>query len=151
MDGFVKFMERFLGMEDHGDEPRADMFLPDWLLIFGMILLLVGLVASIAAITILHIIILPIGIGIMIVGILAVLCWRNQTIRIISSTQFEYKTFMGRKIRYRFDEIRGIRENNDSMTLFVGNGKVHMESCAIFTQELADFIDEALVKMERVK
>jgi len=136
-------------MEDHGDKPRADMYLPDWLLLLGVFFLFVGLVIVIISITILHIIILPLGIGIMIVGVLAVLCWRNQSIRIVSSTEFEYKTFMGRKIRYRFDEIHGIRENNDSMTMFVGEGKVHIESCAIFTKELYKVLGETLRNIKK--
>ena len=150
MEGFVKLVERLLGMEDHGDNPRADMFLPDWLLLFGLFLILAGAAVSIGGLFFKNIIVPVIGVGVFVLGILAILCWRNQSIRIISSTQFEYTTFMGNKKIFRFDEIREIRQNSDSMTMFVGDGKVHMESCALFTEELANKLDEALERINGI-
>ena len=34
----VKMIEKLLGMTDRGDEPRADMFLPDRLLAMALVL-----------------------------------------------------------------------------------------------------------------
>ena len=82
-------------------------------------------------------------------GVAATLCWKNQTIRIIDEDTFEYSTFLGKKIRYRFSEIKKLRVNQDSMTLFVGNGKVHIEAMVVISQELMDKIDTALANRPR--
>ena len=37
-----------------------------------------------------------------------------------------------------------MRRNSDSMTLFVGEGKVHIESCAILSDRLVDRINKQL-------
>ena len=57
---------------------------------------------------------------------------------------FEYTTFLGNKKVYSFNEINGIRYNNDSMTLFIGDGKVHIESTAIITERLAERVNKQL-------
>ena len=126
--------------------PRADMFLPNWLMGFGIIL-------DIAAATFLILAFVSQVWGLLIgfvisglLGIAAWLCWKNQSIKIVDETRFEYTTFLGKKTVYRFSEIKKLRLNQDSFTLFVGNGKVHIESCARISQKLIDKIDEALEK-----
>ena len=140
----VKLGELILGKAFSEDEPRADMYLPIWLLAFGMILLIGGGFLGILAIMFFSI---GAGIGALVIGgtgITAILCWKNQTIRILSSDTFEYSTFFGNKTIYRFSDIKRLRQNRDSMTLFVSDGKVHMESCAIVTERLAKRINEQL-------
>lgn len=121
-------------------QPRADMFLPKWLLIFGIVLLIGGVVLTF--------VFFPAALFCFALGAAAVLCWKNQTIRIISDSTFVYTTFLGRQREYRFSQIEGLRQNSDSMTLFVGGGKVHMESCACITQRLIDKLEEHLPDAE---
>lgn len=140
----VMLGEWILGEAFPDDEPRADMYMPIWLLAFAMVLLVGGVFVGIFAI-----ISLSLGAGIATIvasglGITALLCWKNQTIRMLSEDTFEYSTFLGNKTVYRFSDIKGIKENNDSITLFVANGKVHMESSAIVTERLAERINRQL-------
>ena len=130
-------------------KPRADMFLPGWLNGFGIFLDIVA-VALLVAMFITQTWALAIGFVIAgLLGVAATLCWKNQTIRIIDEDTFEYSTFLGKKIRYRFSEIKKLRVNQDSMTLFVGNGKVHIEAMVVISQELMDKIDTALANRPR--
>ena len=46
----VKIIEKLFGMADHGDEPRADMFLPDRLLAMALVFLAGGVVCAIIAV-----------------------------------------------------------------------------------------------------
>lgn len=144
----VKIGEKILGMGVKDDEPRADMFLPDWLLAFGMVLIVGGLGFGIFAAVTFNIIMLAIAVCALLLGVVAVMCWKNQTIRVISQEKFEYTTFLGHTKSFRFDEIRGLKQNSDSMTLYVGNDKVHIETCAVFTDRLADLLDQALDSLE---
>ena len=77
-------------------------------------------------------------------GVALLLCWRNQTIRILSEEQFVYKTMFGREHTYNFADIQGIRPNKDSVTLFVAGEKVHMESMAVLSEELVRKLNAAL-------
>ena len=125
------------------------MFLPGWLNGFGIFLDIVA-VALLVAMFVTQIWALAIGFVIAgLLGVAATLCWKNQTIRIIDEDTFEYSTFLGKKIRYRFAEIKELRVNQDSMTLFVGNGKVHIEAMVVISQELMDKIDTALANRPR--
>ena len=142
----VKLMELILGTAVSDDEPRADMFLPVKVLSLAPVMLIAGVVfAVIAAIkgTTALAVLAPICI---ILGVAALLCWRNQKIVMLSDDEFEYSTFLGKKTVYRFDEIKMLRRNKDSMTLYVGEGKVHMESSAIFTERLLERINRQLAK-----
>ena len=72
------------------------------------------------------------------IGIL--LCYKNQRIYVISDEEFVYSTMFGRRKNYRFDQITAIRKNRDSLTLFVGDGKVHIESSAVMSERLRQLI-----------
>ena len=148
MAHLVKLMIKLFNMQDPEDGPRADMFLPDWLLLFGIVLVLGGIIAGIALFGTLGYASLLILVGASVLGVLAVMCWKNQSVRVLSDTEFEYTTFLGNKNVYRFDEINGLKQNSDSMTLFVGDGKVHIESCAIITERFANLVNEALERLE---
>ncbi len=144
---FVVFIvEKLLKTKVNGDEPRADMYLPDRILAMGLVLNCVGLAFAIAFCVGFKIMWILIALGLILFGVAALLCWRNQTIRVIDDKSFEYSTFLGKKIVYYFDEIKSLRRNSDSMTLFVGNGKVHIEACAVMTERLVNLINESLAR-----
>ncbi len=144
----VKLCEFILGEAYSEDEPRADMFLPIWLLGFAIIMIVVGIAVGIyAAVELL----IGATVGAVVclgLGIMALLCWKNQSIVVLSDERFEYTTFLGNKKEYRFQDITDLRLNNDSMTLFVGNEKIHIESCASLTDELVELINAQLEKLQ---
>jgi hypothetical protein len=143
----VKVIEKLLGMTDSGDAPRADMYLPDRLLAMAIVFIAGGIACGLFAIfkfATWAVVCAPVGI---LLGIFALLCWRNQTIHIISDTQFTYTTMFGKTRTYSFSDIQGLRRNQDSLTLFVANEKVHIESMAILSERLVERIDNALEKV----
>lgn len=145
----VKLGVWILGKSFSNEEPRADMYLPLWLLAFSMVLMVGGVMLEIYAA--IHakmaIIAAPCGIGAIVLGIAALYCWKNQTITMLDEDTFEYSTFLGNKKIYRFDQIVGLRKNNDSMTLLMDSGKVHIEFCAILSRQLTNRIDHELEKI----
>ena len=141
----VKIAEKLLGMTDSSDEPRADMFLPNRLLAMAIVFLAGGIVSALA---IINSVTWVLGVVICFAfGIAALLCWKNQSIRIISDEQFTYTTMFGKTRTYSFSDIQGLRRNQDSLTLFVANEKVHIESMAILSERLVERIDNALEKV----
>lgn len=130
------------------DEPRADMFLPGWLLVMGLLLVMfgvsIGVVFAVLQISALMIVLAAV---MTLLGVAAILCWKNQTIRMLPNDSFECSTFLGNKTIYRFGDIRGLKKSTDSMTLFVADGKVHIESIAIVTDRLADRINKQLKEL----
>jgi hypothetical protein len=142
----VKIVEKILGMSPSGNAPRADMYLPERLLAMALIGLGGGTACAVFAV-VSHatwaIVCAVLGIGL---GILALLCWKNQSIHIISEEQFTYTTMFGNTYTYSFSDIQGLRKNQDSMTLFVAGKKVHIESMAILSERLVNKINGALEK-----
>lgn len=142
----VKIGTKILGRSFSNDQPRANMYLPLWLLAFGIVLILCG--SGLAGYNFVNFSIGAVcgAIFLILLGVAAILCWKNQTILILPGDYFEYTTFLGNKKVYRFSDIIGLKSNNDSMTLLLKDGKVHIESCAIITDDLAERINAALEK-----
>ena len=142
----VKLVERLLGMADHGDEPRADMYLPDRLLAMALVLLGGGSGCGIAAVFHFDIGLIAFAVMGILGGIAALLCWKNQSIRVLSDERFAYTTMFGNTHTYAFADIEWLRRNRDSMTLFVAGKKVHMESMAVLSPQLVELINKALAE-----
>lgn len=145
----VKVVEKLLGMTDPEGKPRADMYLPERALAMTLVFLAGGTACAIyAAITqkVAAIVFAVLGLGL---GVALLLCWKNQTIRIIDEERFVYKTMFGREHTYRFADIQGIRPNKDSVTLFVAGEKVHMESMAVLSEELVKKLNIALNNLNK--
>ena len=83
-----------------------------------------------------------------VLGVFAFLCWKNQSIRVISDEQFTYTTMFGNTYTYSFSDIQGLRKNQDSLTLFVADKKVHIESMAVISDSLIERINDALMRNE---
>ena len=141
----VKIVEKILNITG-GEDERGDMYLPERLLAMALVLLaggtafglygvMKGLVwAAVAGI---------LGLG---MGIAALLCWKNQSIHVLSDETFTYTTMFGKTKTYRFRDIQGLRKNQDSLTLFVAGEKVHIESMAILSERLVTLINRELEK-----
>lgn len=136
----VKLGELILGEVFSDEEPRADMFLPLWLLAFAILLIVAGIALGVFAIVKFSAGAVVGAIACVVLGIAALLCWRNQTVKVLSDDSFEYCTFLGKKTVYNFSDIKGLKQNRDSMTMYVGNGKVHIESIAILSERLVERI-----------
>ncbi len=143
----TKLIEKLLKMSLPEEGPRADMYLPEFLLAFGLALILGGIGAAVAFVFVMKIWIIVAAAIAVLLGIAAIMCWRNQTARMISDDVFVYTTMFGKKHEYRFRDITAIRQNQDSITLFIGQKKVHIESMAIMTKR---FIDRINIELERI-
>ena len=144
----VKLIEKLLGMADKGDGPRADMYLPDKLLAMALVFLAGGTACAIYAVVKFAIWAVVCAVLGIVLGIFAVLCWKNQTIHIISDTQFTYTTMFGNTRTYSFSDIQGLRKNQDSMTLLVAYEKIHIESMAVLSERLVSRINQALKRLQ---
>lgn len=127
------------------DKLRADMFLPAWVLSLGVFFLAFGAIMGILLIALqLPIQFIVLSVALLLIGVAAIMCWKNQKIHMLPDDSFEYSTFLGNKIIYRFSEIKGIKIGRDSSTLFVGEGKVHIESVAVLSPRLEERINKQL-------
>ncbi len=144
---FTKIGEILLGRVISDDEPRADMYLPVWILSMGIMLSVAGITIGVIAFVLSSVKAAAVGVVLLIIGIVALLCWKNQSIVMLDDDSFEYRTMFGRKKVYNFSDLERIRKNNDSMTMFIGGGKVHIESSAILTKRLIDRINRQLEMM----
>lgn len=120
-----------------------DMYLPNWLLAFGVVLLIIAVACVVTRFTVLSYAVLAFVISLP-VGIAAILCWKNQWVEMLNDSEFIYSTMFGRQHRYRFSDIKGLKKSNDSMTLFLENGKVHIEACAICSERFIERVNRAL-------
>ena len=122
------------------------MYLPERLLAMALILLAGGTACAIYAVishAVWAIVCAVLG---LVFGLAAVLCWRNQTIHVLSEEQFTYTTMFGNTETYSFSDIQGLRKNQDSMTLLVAGKKVHIESMAVLSDRLVASINRELQK-----
>lgn len=140
----VALVTKLLKMPESKDGLRADMYLPEKLLAFSLVLMAVGTGFLVAFCILLNFTMLAVAVACILLGIGALISWKNQTIRIIDEEHFEYTTFFGKKKVFAFADIKGLRRNSDSLTLFVANEKVHIESMAVISERLANKINEAL-------
>ncbi len=140
----IKLGEWILGKACPDGEMRADMFLPIKLLAFSVVLVIAGVFIGVYGVLNASVGAIIGAVAALALGMAALLCWKNQTITVLDDEEFEYSTFLGKKIVYRFSDIKLIRKNNDSMTVYVGNGKVHIESMAILSERLIERINKQL-------
>lgn len=125
---------------------NKDMYLPFWVCILGFVFFIGACVYLVLTFStsvynlIGFVICLPLGVG-------AILCWKNQGIKVIDDNNFIYTTMFGRENHYCFSEIRVLKKNSDSFTLVLDNGKVHIESCAIMSERLINSVDSVLERL----
>lgn len=142
----VKLIEKLFGITMDDSNPRADMYLPPRLLAMSLVFLAIGMACVVFIVTQFAIWWVVGAVCCIVLGAFALLCWKNQSIRIISDEQFTYTTMFGNTYTYNFSDIQGLRKNQDSMTLFVANKQVHIESMAILSDALVARINQALQK-----
>lgn len=141
---WMKLAEKLLQINHADGEPRADMYLPERVLAIGIVLLALAIVMAVRLAVAFQIGLLVLTLALAALGLGAVLCWRNQTIRIVDDESFIYTTFLGHSREYHFSQITRMIRNRDSFTLMLGSDKVHIESGAILSDALIDRINQAL-------
>ena len=121
---------------------KKDLYLPVWIYAFGIVLILGALVFLYFGMKNSY---LFIGTALCLgLGISAILCWKNQWIEVIDDHTFVYSTMFGKHTKYHTSQVVDLKQNSDSMTLFLDSGKVHIESCAIVSDRLIEMINEKL-------
>ena len=140
----VYFISKMLGEVIDENTPRADMYLPTKVLSLGIVLIIGSIFAGIIFFIKHSFVCLFLWVIFACIGCAAILSYKNQKIIMINEMLFEYTTFLGNTYTYEFTQITGARQNSDSITVFLGNKKVHIESCAIISERLADAINSKL-------
>lgn len=124
-----------------------DMYLPMWVCIMGVVFLAAGIACVVISFTGLQNNVIAcwiIAVFCLVLGSFAILCWKNQWAEMLNDNEFAYSTMFGRQIRYHFSEIQDLKLNDDSMTLLLESGKVHIESCAVISERFGNRIDDVL-------
>ena len=143
------FLTKILGVDEEAE--KADMHLPVKIAAFGLAMILGGFVLVGAFIVNKLPVALVFAVVCFAFAPFALLCYKNQRIYVLSDEEFEYSTLFGNKKVYRFADIKSLRPNRDSMTLFVGEEKVHIESSAVLSERLTNIINEQLRKNSEAK
>lgn len=140
----LAIVEKMLGASDKSKEPRADMYLPVRSLAIAIVLIGAGIGCGIFAYIKFEIALVVFAVLCIPAGIACLLCWKNQSIEVLSNEIFVYTTMFGNKHTYYFADIKGIRHGKDSSTLLVGDGKVFIDSSAVMSDRLKELINSAL-------
>lgn len=122
---------------------ERDMYLPSWVCGLGIFLLVAAAALLVCTFTVASY--CAVGAAVcLILGVLAIMCQKNQWVRMETNDIFTYSTMFGNQKQYRFSDICELKKNNDSMTLILRNGKVHIETCAVLSERFASAIGNAL-------
>ncbi len=125
---------------------EADLHLPTAVLILGIFLSIVAAALLICAAVFTNIWFAVVSAPVILLSVAAFLCWNNQKIYVVDDDTFEYYTMFGNKKVFRFSEITDIKQNPDSLTLMLGENKVHIESMAVMSDRLVELINIELAK-----
>lgn len=139
-------IEKWFSKKDYSNETRADVYISSFLKVFGLLLIAGGIGIAVILFFCFNVWIIVGSVCCVLLGALALMCWRNQTIRIVSEEKFEYTTFWGNSYEYHFKDITAIKHNADATTIFVGKKKVHIESIAIVSDRFTKLLDKAIVE-----
>lgn len=122
---------------------EKDMHMPAWLCVFGCVLS-AGALACLVLCFVVSVYAL-IGFALCLcLGVAAILCYKNQWVEMIDDNEFIYSTMFGNETKYYFSDIESLKQNADSMTLHLKNGKIHIESCAVISERFANAINSKL-------
>ncbi len=122
-------------------ENEKDVYLPAWVLGLGIFLLLAAVGCAVMSVTasMYFLIGVPVCLGL---GVAAILCWKNQWIRVLNDREFLYSTMFGRQSRHSFSEIRELKLNSDSISLILDDQKVHIEASAVVSDRFGEIINK---------
>jgi len=137
----LNIVEKLIGKR----EKDADMYMPERMLAIALVMLVFGIAATVFAFVSNIYLLIAAAFGYL-MFVYALLCWKNWKIIITGDDTFEYTTFLGNTRKYNFSDITTLRKNSDSMTLYVGDKKIHIEAMAVLNDRLIEKVNEALSK-----
>ena len=74
----------------------------------------------------------------------AIFWYKREWVEMIDDNEFIYITMFVNETKYYFYDIESLKQNADSMTLHLKNGKIHIESCAVISERFANAINSEL-------
>lgn len=125
--GIIYFVVRFVKTPL---TPECVVYMPKWMFFFGMAMYVIGAVFLIVLCAEKKWFQAIPGIGFMIFGAIAMACQLNQRAVKLTDGTYVYSTMFGKKKHFSADDRIGMRYNSDSVTVFLKNGKIHIESLA---------------------
>ncbi|MDR0889300.1 MAG: hypothetical protein LBM28_01465 [Oscillospiraceae bacterium] len=123
---------------------KADMYMPGWLCNSGIFLIATGCSMIILSISY-NLYVLAsclLGLGALLLGILAVLGYKNQRITLLSEDEFMYRSIWGKEYRFRFRDIQKILTSTDTTTLVLPGKKIRIESMFVVSRRLSERLQQ---------
>ena len=111
-------------------DAKYAVHIPRWLFFFGMAVYIAGAAVCIAMLAVGKFFVAIPGVGCMLFGAAAMLCQLDQKVVSAGEGIYIYSTMFGKKKHFSADDRIGMRYNSDSVTVFLKNGKIHIESLA---------------------
>lgn len=133
-DFLINAIDKLLRIND--EDKNADMHLPAKVPYFGVAMIFAGLLIAAVSIFSLAFLLLAFSAIAFLISAYALLCYKNQRIHVLSETEFQYTTFLGKKKIYKFEDIVSIKFNPDSHTLVMKKGRILIESSAHISERL---------------
>lgn len=134
-----------LGLDDKSKS--ADMRLPERILAFSFLILLLGLIFLLGFILSMSVALLFMSLFAILMSAFAFLCFKNQKIYIISNEEFLFITIFGKKNQYKFREIIDIEAMQGSKILIFRSESVRIDSSAILSERLKELLNNELAKI----
>ena len=133
-DFVINTIDKLLRISDK--DKNADMRLPSKVPYFGAAMAFVGLLITIMSIATAIFFLLFFSLIAFLISAFAFLCYKYQRIHVLSETEFQYTTFLGKQKTYKFEDIVSIKMNPDSHTLVMKKGRILIESSAHISERL---------------
>lgn len=121
-----KIAGRILGEPYSEQSPRADMFVSLSILGFSLFFLICATIL--------------------------LLCWKNESVRMLSEDEFEITSILGKKQRCFFSDITGLKryEGSYAYTLLLGRHKLHIKRHFRLTRRFVERINQQLTDDSRI-
>jgi hypothetical protein len=146
-DFFEKIIDKLLRISE--TDRKADMQAPRKVAVFGIAMVLSGIFLAVIAILSLTWSMLFFAFFSFVSAAVAFLSYKFCRIFVLSDTEFQYTTFLGKKKIYKFEHIRWVKSNYDSRVIVLVDGKIHIESNAILSERLKVLFNKELERSYR--
>ena len=128
-------------------DKKADMQLPVRVAFFGVAMAFCGLFLTIIALFSATWSMLLFAFFALAVSAYSFLSYKFQRIHVLSDTEFEYTTFLGKRKIYRFEHIRAIKSNSESHILILVDGRINVEPNTVMSERLKQLFNKELERI----